>query len=607
MAKYSESVIEEIKSRLSIVDVISQYMTLTNRGDRFWGRCPFHEDKTPSFSVLPEKGFYHCFSCKKSGSIFDFVMEMEHLTFPEAVQTLARKAGVALQEETEEDKKHRNQVDALYELYERIAGSFHYILLNSPQAAHARDYLKRRRVSDDMLEKFQLGYAPADSGWLYDFLSKKKYSDDLLALSGLFSKRNPQFPMFRDRIMFPIRTWQAKTVAFGGRDLTGSERAPKYINTPDTPIYSKKHVLFGMYEALPALKLKKQVTLCEGNFDVIAMHQSGVDTAVAPLGTAFTNEQAKLVRRYCDRADLVFDSDSAGQASTGKALVICQSFGLENYVLHIDGGKDASEVVEKQGENALKQTLSRSLQGFDYLVQNAINQYDVQKPKGKSAVFSAVKPYLDATDSEIERQSYIRHLADILKVDESTIIGDYQQQGGVSSSVNAIVKEPPQEMSLNPAKATLDLYAMLALINNRHLFESFRRLLKIEDLEDGAAVELYSVLEDATREGVGKTDEVVLQMIQNDQLRQLVAASFQTEEFKANPQGVLTESIDRIHLRKLLKRQRNNVNLLTMAESEDGEASEIIDLLLEKQEIDRDIAETRRRLASATETMTPQG
>lgn len=605
MAKYSESVIEEIKSRLSIVDVISQYMTLTSKGDRFWGRCPFHEDKTPSFSVLPEKGFYHCFSCKKSGSIFDFIMEMEHLTFSEALQILAKKAGVALQEETEEDRKHRNQVDALYELYERIAGSFHFILLNSSQAVHARDYLKRRKVSDEMLEKFQLGYAPADSGWLYDFLSKKKYSDAILAASGLFSKKNPRFPMFRDRIMFPIRTWQAKTVAFGGRDLSGSERAPKYINTPDTVIYSKKQVLFGMYEALPALKEQKQVTLCEGNFDVIAMHQSGIETAVAPLGTSFTQEQAKLIRRYCEKANLVFDSDSAGQASTAKALTICQSFGLENYVQHIDGGKDASEVVEKLGEDALKQTLSRSLQGFDYLVQNAINQYDIQKPKGKSAVFSAVKPYLDATDSEIERQSYIRHLADILKVDESTINDDYQQGGGVNSSVKAIAKESPQDMPLNPAQASLDLYAMLALLNNRNLFESSRRLLKIEDLEDSSAVELYSVLEDATREGVGKTDEVVLQMIQNDRLRQLVAASFQTEEFKANPQEVLAESIDRIHLRKLLKRQRNNVNLLTMAESEGSVPSEIVDLLLEKQEIDRDIAEIRKRLASTTETTTP--
>jgi DNA primase len=607
MAKYSETVIEEIKSRLSLVDVISQYMTLTSKGDRYWGRCPFHEDKTPSFSVLPEKGFYHCFSCKRSGSIFDFVMEMEHVTFPEAVQMLAAKAGVALHEESEEDKKRRDTVEALYELYERLAGSFHYILLNSPQAGKAREYLKQRKVADDMIEKFQLGFAPADSAWLFDFLTKKKYSETLLSTSGLFSKRNPRFPLFRNRIMFPIRTWQAKTVAFGGRDLSGEERAPKYINTPDTPIYSKKHILFGMYEALPALKELNQVTLCEGNFDVIAMHQSGRMDAVAPLGTAFTPEQAKLIRRYCDKAYFVFDSDAAGQASTGKALVTCQAIGMENFVMHIEGGKDASEVVEKLGEEALKQSLSRSMQGFDYLVQNAINQYDVQKPKGKSAVFSAVKPYLDATDSEIERQSYVRHLADILKVDESTIIGDYQQAVGSSVSAAAQRQDPFQQMPLNPAKATLDLYAMLALINNRQLFKSSRRLLKIEDLEDQAAVELYIVLEDATREGVGKSDEVVLQMIHDDRLRQLVATSFQTEEFKANPEGVLAEAIDRIRLRKLLKRQRNNVNLLTLAESEGGGASELVDLLLEKQEIDRDIAEIRNRLASTTDMMPPWG
>ncbi len=609
MAKYSEAIIEEIKRRIPIEEVVSAYTTLSQKGGRLWGKCPFHEDKTPSFSLIPEKNWYYCFSCKRSGSIFDFVMETEHVTFPEAVQMLAKRCGVALAEETEQDRKKRGVEDALLELHNRLAGSFHYLLLNSQQAqaTAARDYLQRRNVSSEMIEKFNLGYAPADGSWLYSFLKKQNYSDELLAASGLFSQRNPRYPLFRDRLMFPIRTWQGKTVAFGGRDLSGDPKSPKYINTGDTLIYSKKYNLFGIYESLATLKSEGAATLCEGNFDVVAMHQSGICNAVAPLGTSFTFDQAKLLGRYCKTINIVFDSDAAGQASTGKALVICQGLGIDNRVKTIMGGKDASEVVEKQGEDALKGTLSRSLQGFDYLVQNALKEYDVMNPKGKTSILAMLRPYLDATESAVEKQTYLRKLADILKVDEASVYDDYQQRGKTGQGRSETGQKRAQDVMVREARVTLDLFTMLTLVNNRNLFMKCRRQLQIEDLEDPAAKEIYNVLEDTTREGVGKTDEVILQAILNDQLRQQVAASFLMERYKANPTGVLAESIDRIHLRKLLKHQQNFVALLTVNDDGNNILSDSVEILNCKFAVDKEIAEIKDRLSRISETKIPQG
>ncbi|MGH0053734.1 MAG: DNA primase, partial [Sphaerochaetaceae bacterium] len=403
MAKISESVLEQIKERIPISEVVSDYVTLSARGGRLWGLCPFHQEKTPSFSVVDEQGFYYCFSCKKGGSMFDFIMEMEKVSFIEAVRILARRVHVELADETEEDRSKRDLKETLFELYDKIAGSFHYLLRESKQAEHARSYLNERKVNHTMWEQFNLGYAPSDGSWLYSFLKKHHYSDELLGKSGLFSQNNPKFPLFRDRLMFPIRNWQGRTVAFGGRDLSGTSKA-KYINTPETVIYSKKHNLFGLYESLDTIKKSQKAILCEGNFDVVALHQSGFTNAMAPLGTSFTAEQGKLLRRYCTSVQILFDSDQAGQNAAQKALVIAQNLGMENSVLALKDAKDASQLVQEKGEEALQNELHHAVQGFHYLVNNAVNQYDTLTPKGKTSVFHAVRPYLDVTQSSIEKQ-----------------------------------------------------------------------------------------------------------------------------------------------------------------------------------------------------------
>ncbi|MHC1693327.1 MAG: DNA primase [Sphaerochaetaceae bacterium] len=597
MAKYSESVIEEIKSKLSIVEIVSNYLTLNRKGDRFWGLCPFHNEKTPSFSVLPDRGFYHCFGCGKSGSMFDFIMEMEHLTFPESVKYLAEKCGISIEEETPADKIRRTEIETLRDLYAKISASFHYILFESSSADNARNYLAGRKISVEMQKKFYLGYAPDDPDWLYRFLSSKHYSDAILAKSGLFGKNNPRYPLFRNRVIFPIRDWQGHCVAFGGRDLSGESQA-KYINTPETVLYRKREIVYGMYESLPALKKESSCILCEGYFDVIAMHQAGMTTAMAPLGTAFTTEQGKLVRRYAGKAYTLFDSDNAGQAATKKALVTCESLGMENHVILLEGAKDPAEIVEKQGNEALSNACKQSRSGFDHLVHSALNMYDIKKPKGKLSVFNEVKPYLDAVDSEIVKQGYMRILADFLQSDEATLLKEYQTGTGGRPSVvtrdNRKVQDSSVDTSLNAWKRSVDLYALLTLMNNRELFPTYRGKLHIGDLVNEQAVELYAVLEDATREGIGAADEVILDMIQDNRLKQLVAMSFQTKEFKIQPEDILNESVYRVSIRKLESERKHVENLIRLAETDGTVAIDLSNLLLEKKSLDEEIAKMRK-------------
>jgi len=596
MAKYSEAILDEIKNRTSIVEVVSRYLTLHKKSDRYWGLCPFHDEKTPSFSVIPDKGFFHCFGCGKSGSLFDFVMAMEHLSFPESVQYLAELSGVELVEETPQERRKRTEVDTLQDLYEKLAASFHYILTQNEAGTEAVSYLEKRGFTEQSIETFSLGFAPDDPNWLYRFLSSKHYSDQILAKSGLFARNNPTYLLFRNRLMFPIKNWKGQVVAFGGRDLSGNSQA-KYINTPETVLYRKREIVYGMYESLASVKKEASCFLCEGYFDVLALHQAGLTTAMAPLGTAFTTDQGKLLRRYAERVALVFDTDDAGQMATKKALVVCENLGLESRVVQFEGGKDPAELLEQEGPEALAKACQNSKSAFDHLVHSAITMYDSRKATGKLQIFNEVKPYLDAVESEIVKQSYLRDLAEYLQLDAETLMRDY-----VSRSANSTIRKREEQkrsgMGADPSqqgwKRSTDLYAMLTLMNNRRLFPEYRNRLRVNDLIDEHAIQLYTVLEDATREGIGTSDELILNMIEDERLRNAVATSFQSGEFASQAEQVLNESVRRITLRTMEKKRKQVENLIRLAEKDGAISVELSDLLLEKKSLDEKIARMRK-------------
>ena len=578
MAQYSESVLESIKSRLTMSEVVSPYVRLTRKGDRFWGLCPFHQDKNPSFTVVDtgtNGGFFKCFACGKGGGLFQFIQEIEHVTFPEAVEILAKQAQVELKEESEEEKKLQDNKKATADMYNRICSYLHQYLLKSPSAEKAREYIAKRGISDETCEKFQLGYAPPQSGFFY---------------SGLFL-RGSFNGFFRDRVMFPIRTWQGNCVAFSGRDMSGnSER--KYMNSSDSIIYSKRNVLFGFYESLQALKEKKQIIICEGNFDVISLHQAGLDYSCATCGTALTPEHIKMIKRYCDKIYLLFDSDAAGQQATRKAVILCQQNDLPCFVMKLEGAKDASEMLEKQGSEALVESCVNSIPGFSYLVTSALKLYDIRQPKGKTDVLKEVKPYLDATASSIERQEYIRYLSERLRVSEDQLLSDYRRLN-TDEEPRQQESAPAVTVKYNPLKVSTQLNAMLILLKRRDRFETFRNTVRPGDLTDEAAKKLYTVLEDASRQEI-RTDDMVLQMIDDPELRDLAAAAFTSEMYeRMDVDKTLDDAVYQLRLAKLEERRSAVQQMLSNGEMDMMDEDEFAYLLQTKSSLDKEILELK--------------
>ena len=590
-------------------EVVQGYIPVVTRSGRNWAKCPFHgngNERTPSFAINDRDGFYHCFGCGESGDMFTFVEKMDHVGFNEAVEILAKKAGVTLETRAgSAERKDKDELETLYDLNKRIAGTFNYLLRTSAEAAAARDYLTHRGISDEMIERFQLGYAPADTSWLYSFLRKKGYSDDILRKSGLFSPQSFPYPMFASRLMFPVRSWQGRYIAFSGRDLTGRENVPKYKNTSDTPIYSKRHNLFGLYEALDTLKKGKTPALIvEGNFDVVSMHQAGVTSAVASLGTAFTEEQVKLLSRYVGRIDLMFDSDEAGQKSTDKAIAIIHKAGLECSVHMLSGGKDASEILEKEGGEALYRAFEPAENAFAYLVSKGTKTYNIQSGRGKSDFVRYLSPFLQSTASSVEQASYIRTLSALLSVSEESIRADISSSSGSRDEAEEDERgitqgSPAHARHFNPAAVSIDLFAMLYLANHRELFREYRSRISFGDLKDREAQTIYMALENAMRNEI-TSNELFLTMITDEDARNDVATSFALDEYSAkNGRSALDEAADRINLRGMEERRDVLLNQLrSFSDSLDPE--QLSDALLRKKELDERISTLRNELFRST-------
>ncbi len=604
MPVYSDSTINAIKARLLMSEVVQWFIPVVNRGGRHWAKCPFHgggNERTPSFSINDKDGFYHCFGCGESGDMFTFVEKMEHMGFSEAVEFLADKAGVELQKEKGKDSRERSEGEVLLELNQRLQGTFHHMLMKTDIGRKGLEYLRKRKISDEMIERFQLGYAPADTSWLHSFLSSKGYSDEMLRKSGLFSQNHYPYPLFADRLIFPVRNRQGKTIAFSGRDLSGRENAPKYVNSPETPVYSKRHNCFGIYEALDTLKAgTSPAILVEGNFDVVSMHQAGLSSAVAPLGTSFTEEQADLLSRYTDRIDLLFDSDGAGEKATVKAISIIHPKGLECHIHRLSLGKDASEIIEKEGEKALRDDFSASDSAFDYLVNNTAKSYDIRTPRGKSGFVRAISPFLLSTESNVERESYILALSTYLSVPEETIREDMvnSPKGRAPRKEEAAGPSEGPVRKFNSAAVSIDLYAMLFLANHRDLFRQYRSRISFGDLRDREAQIIYMALENAMRNEISG-NELFLSLITDERVRNDVATSFVLDEYRTGKVSALDEAADRIALRGL-EEQRLVLSNQLRSFSDSLDSEQITEALGRKAELDRQIADLKAVLYGRT-------
>lgn len=407
---YPDEVIEEVRSSNNIVDIIGGYVRLQKKGSSYFGLCPFHNEKSPSFSVSPNKQMYYCFGCGAGGNVFTFIMEYENQTFPEAVKILADRAGIALPEAelTEEQKRERNKRQLLLEINKTAANYFYY-LLNGDQGQQAREYLENRRMSKETQIHFGLGYASKYSNDLYLYLKKKGYQDQILKETGLltYDEKRGAHDKFWNRVMFPIMDVNNRVIGFGGRVM--GDGTPKYLNSPETMLFDKSRNLYGLNYARTSRK--PYMIICEGYMDVIAMHQAGFTNAVASLGTAFTTQHSVLLKRYTQEVRLAYDSDGAGQKAALRAIPILKSAGINVRVIHMDPYKDPDEFIKNLGTEAFQERIDAAESSFMFEISVLEKNYKQSDPEGRVSFMKAMARRLLEFPQELERNIYIDAIA----------------------------------------------------------------------------------------------------------------------------------------------------------------------------------------------------
>ena len=434
---YPEELIEEVRTRNDIVEVISGYVRLQKKGSNYFGLCPFHNEKSPSFSVSPGKQMYYCFGCGAGGNVITFLMEYENQTFPEAVRTLAQRAGIALPEA--DDSKEARQADSrrarLLEINKEAAKYFYY-QLRTERVSVGMEYLRKRELSDETMNHFGLGYANKYSNDLIQYLKSKGYSEDLIRDAGLCNvdEKHGMYDKFWNRVMFPIQDINHRVIGFGGRVM--GDGKPKYLNSPETEIFDKSRNLYGLNFARTSRK--GNVILCEGYMDVIAMHQAGFTQAVASLGTAFTSGQASLLRRYANEILLSYDSDGAGVNAALRAIGILKEAGMTGRVINLEPYKDPDEFIKALGGEEFQKRLDHAENSFFFELRQLQKNYDLSDPEQKTAFHREIARKLCTFSEEVERENYIEAVAQKYHIGFENLrrlVGTYAAQTGLTQPV----------------------------------------------------------------------------------------------------------------------------------------------------------------------------
>ena len=501
----SQETIDAIHNTSDMLSIIGEYTALKARGSNdYWGCCPFHGEKTPSFHIDTEKKFYHCFSCHASGDVIKFVMEMEKLSYVQAIELLAKRSGIPIKYKdggAPADYVRDDTAEKMIELYERTASMFHYFLMETPQGKKALDYIKNRGLTDETIKKFKLGYSPADRKWLKKFLLSKNFSQDFLNKSGLFSQKYPDFSFFSDRLMFPIFNRKGQVVAFGGRVIPPADESQrKYLNSGDLPQFKKRETLFGFSFAKNSIREKKSIIFCEGNMDVIAYHQCGLDYAVATLGTALTPEHIKMISGFVSGGTvyLSFDSDGAGQEATWKAIKLCREHNLTVKVILLKGGKDPAEIMLKFGKENLTSQVNNAILDSDYLLNKVGKKYPVDTPEGKTKAALEFFAYIDALQSDIQKESCLDQLSQAFNLNPEAVKRDFKNRNQAQERITI-----RQNINQNKPQINLDaeLRGLIAVTADLDQFKTLRSSLKESDFKNPDAQRLFRIYEDCYQKG----------------------------------------------------------------------------------------------------------
>lgn len=527
---YSDEIIEEVRNKNDIVDVISGYVKLKKRGSSYVGLCPFHNEKTPSFSVSQAKQMYYCFGCGAGGNVYTFMMQYENFEFVEAVKSLAERAGVDLPE-GDYDGEARKKADLRKQLLEvnKKAASFYFYKLRQPDGQAGYEYLVQRRLSQDTMKNFGLGYAGKYRDELYQYLKKEGYSDELLKDSGLitFDERRGAYDKFFNRVMFPIMDVNSKVIGFGGRVMGQGE--PKYLNSPETKIFEKSRNLYGLNRA--RIARKNFMIICEGYMDVIAMHQAGFDNAVASLGTAFTSGHASLLKRYTQEVYLCYDSDNAGIKAALRAIPICKEAGLRIKVIHMDPYKDPDEFIKNMGREAFEERIQKAENAFFFEISVLEKEFDLKDPEGKTRFINEVARRLLNFEEEIERNNYLDAMAEKYFVSRESLRSLVNKIGLQLDPVkeqNSSKNEAFQKTAKTKEDAKAQRLLLTWLIEFPDVYHQIKKYIFVSDFKEGTYKKVAECLFAQIEDGEVNPAKI-LNLFESQEEQQEAAGLFHTK------------------------------------------------------------------------------
>ncbi len=563
MVRYSDELLDEIRSHNDIVDVVSQYVALKRKGRNFFGLCPFHNEKSPSFSVSADKQIFHCFGCGVGGDVIHFIMKIENLNFIESVQLLAERAGINLPTNfSAEDEKKSILKSKVYEVNQSTA-EFYHENLYKPTSKEAQQYIKKRKLDNNTLKSFLIGYA-GDNNELFAYLKSKGFGEEEMLASSLIGKSESgrYYDKFRHRVMFPIQDIRGKVIAFGGRVLDDSK--PKYINSPENIVYSKGRNLFGLNVAKRSTTgLLKRVLIVEGYMDAISLYQRGITNVVASLGTALTDAQGRLLRKNSEQVILGYDADGAGQTAIMRGMEILKNMGIDIRVLQISGAKDPDEYVVNYGPDKFRKCMDDAISVVEYKVKALKKTLDLDNVSDKIKFLNELAKVLSEVDNTMEREVYIDKISKTYDISEEAIIAEinkrlYKNTANVKTlerKVEPIKKI--EENSIDAATLKREKMVIYLLINYpKESFERIKDTVKIDfiKLEQNKQIinKIYEKLSN------GSDTENVIGWFEDEQVINYISGIL-AYDFEITDVNKAIEDIEKIYLKESKISRRNEI------------------------------------------------
>ena len=537
-----EEVVQEVLLRADIVDVIGDYVQLKRSGANAKGLCPFHQEKTPSFTVSPAKGLFYCFGCHASGNVLRFLMQHEHMTFPEAVRFLAARYGVRIPEASAQQRQ-QEALSPLYALHQAAATFFHECLLRDPAAQAARAACRQRQITQEIAVRFGLGYAPAAWDTLYQAMQQQGFSHELLVQSGLAVVRESQrgaYDRFRHRLMFPIHDRLGRPIAFGGRAprrAAEAVHAPKYLNSPETPIFHKSRVLYGFALAKAAMRQREQALIMEGYTDVIACHRHGVTHAVGTLGTALTEQHVGLLKGFVKEVVLVFDGDAAGGAATERSIGLFLDAGLRVRVVTLPEGEDPDSFLRHHTGEEFLRYVDEAVSFVDYLLTRAARFTDLRQPAGQADCVDRLLPLLRKIENPVEVWGYMTRVAEKLGVPPSVLQQKmsprHTPSGQARYQPSMRPSPPPHPTPISPEYALLQM-----LCHDLHLLNQVQDHITPEDFQDAELRTIYTLLVRFASQGKQAVFPSILDAATSPQQTQLLNKMAMEEALPSGPDEI---------------------------------------------------------------------